>query len=333
MAALSHHSLHSRAPTWSVSPATQRTGLLKALLLAPMVCPCTETGCPQRDSQCGSIYSNSRFRSGRPIRCVAGDHAATCLGRRQSYELCMSSAPLPVKVPTRSTPDFTLVYSYISTLFDTSIMDEDLIARQRHASLEDMEPIDRETILLLLKNLTANLQSPTVWRDHISFLQKDANIERDPNSSDGLHEPGTTTPSNGQIAGPNGSGASRGSGSADGPQQQGQNVGGGAGPKTRTEVPLPLDDITLPSSLEEGVGVGGAMSLGLDLFTSELGGLGAHWVACNAVVFGFLPVFERSVVFADERDPLANERHNGNPQLDKWTPMMPMDGVGAAMEQ
>ena len=111
----------------------------------------------------------------------------------QTHQLSVIN--VPVKVPSRSTPDFTLVYSYISSLFDRKTVQDEVAARQSQVKLQDMEPIDRETVLLLLKNLTSNLQSPNVWREHIKILQKGVHTHRDPN---GLHDSGTTTPSNGQ---------------------------------------------------------------------------------------------------------------------------------------
>ncbi|KAL3615670.1 hypothetical protein CASFOL_041331 [Castilleja foliolosa] len=59
----------------------------------------------------------------------------------------------------RVTPDFAEVYRFIGSVFDPCVDDDHL------QKLKKMDPIDVETVLLLMKNLTVNLMSPE-FEDH-----------------------------------------------------------------------------------------------------------------------------------------------------------------------
>ncbi|GFP94626.1 protein reveille 3 [Phtheirospermum japonicum] len=58
-------------------------------------------------------------------------------------------------------PDFARVYRFIGSVFDPSVGGDHL------QKLKKMDPIDVETVLLLMKNLSVNLVSPE-FEDHVS---------------------------------------------------------------------------------------------------------------------------------------------------------------------
>lgn len=64
--------------------------------------------------------------------------------------------------PHRVLPDFAQVYSFIGSVFDPSITGH-------VQKLKNMDPIDVETVLLLMRNLSVNLSSPD-FEDHRRLL-------------------------------------------------------------------------------------------------------------------------------------------------------------------
>lgn len=60
-------------------------------------------------------------------------------------------------------PDFVLVYTFLAGLFDPEVRDS-------RAKLKSMLPIDRETMLLLMRNLSANLMCQRMWEDQIQLI-------------------------------------------------------------------------------------------------------------------------------------------------------------------
>ncbi|XP_027110214.2 protein REVEILLE 6 [Coffea arabica] len=64
--------------------------------------------------------------------------------------------------PPRVLPDFTEVYSFIGSIFDPSVTGH-------VQKLKRMDPIDVETVLLLMRNLSINLTSPD-FEDHRRLL-------------------------------------------------------------------------------------------------------------------------------------------------------------------
>lgn len=68
----------------------------------------------------------------------------------------------PVVSASRGLPDFAQVYSFIGSVFDPA-MDSHL------KRMREMAPIDRETVLLLMRNLSINLSSPD-FEEHNLFL-------------------------------------------------------------------------------------------------------------------------------------------------------------------
>ncbi|KAJ7561274.1 hypothetical protein O6H91_03G021300 [Diphasiastrum complanatum] len=73
-----------------------------------------------------------------------------------SAEQCNSQKSL------RETPDFSEVYKFIGSVFDPDISDQ-------LDTLKRMIPIDRETVLLLMKNLALNLSSPDFEGQKLMF--------------------------------------------------------------------------------------------------------------------------------------------------------------------
>ncbi|XVF53533.1 hypothetical protein PTKIN_Ptkin05aG0106800 [Pterospermum kingtungense] len=61
----------------------------------------------------------------------------------------------------RVLPDFAQVYSFIGSIFDPN-------ATSHLQKLKTMDPLDVETVLLLMRNLSINLTSPD-FEDHVSF--------------------------------------------------------------------------------------------------------------------------------------------------------------------
>ncbi|KAI3471170.1 hypothetical protein Pfo_027833 [Paulownia fortunei] len=85
---------------------------------------------------------------------------------------CSSNESTP---RTRSTvlPDFAQVYSFIGSVFDPNVTGH-------LQKLKTMDPIDIETVLLLMRNLTINLASPD-FEDHRRLL---SSYEIDPEKDD-----------------------------------------------------------------------------------------------------------------------------------------------------
>ncbi|XP_075496238.1 protein REVEILLE 6-like [Primulina tabacum] len=74
---------------------------------------------------------------------------------------CSSNESTPRTRPT-VLPDFAQVYSFIGSVFDPNVTDQ-------LQELKKMDPIDVETVLLLMKNLSINLASPD-FEDHRRLL-------------------------------------------------------------------------------------------------------------------------------------------------------------------
>ena len=87
-----------------------------------------------------------RFRRARRVGGPAGDYVAA-RGRKH---------------PT-SNPDFVVVYTFLAGLFDPN-------QRAHGEKLRAMAPIDRETALLLMRNLGANLMCQRMWEDQIQLI-------------------------------------------------------------------------------------------------------------------------------------------------------------------
>ncbi|PSS04005.1 Protein REVEILLE like [Actinidia chinensis var. chinensis] len=90
--------------------------------------------------------------------------------------------------PVRVMPDFAKVYRFIGSVFDPN-------ASGHLQKLKNMDPINLETILLLMKNLSVNLTSPE-FEDHRKMLSLyDIDSEK-AKSSDLCNDLNTFTPDN-----------------------------------------------------------------------------------------------------------------------------------------
>ncbi|KAL9141977.1 hypothetical protein ABFS82_14G139400 [Erythranthe guttata] len=74
---------------------------------------------------------------------------------------------------TKVVPDFAQVYGFIGSVFDPEASDDHL------KRLKKMDPIDIETVLLLMKNLCVSLANPE-FEDHRKLLSSyNAGVEKD----------------------------------------------------------------------------------------------------------------------------------------------------------
>ncbi|KAL3678027.1 hypothetical protein R1sor_020983 [Riccia sorocarpa] len=90
-----------------------------------------------------------------------------CLPRRGNFQSCSTGSnsgswqyhsmpPVaPLTPDLRATPDFAEVYKFIGNVFDPGMNSNNNLRK-----LKEMAPIDRETVLLLMRNLSINLSSP-----------------------------------------------------------------------------------------------------------------------------------------------------------------------------
>jgi hypothetical protein len=58
---------------------------------------------------------------------------------------------------------YIAVYTFLAELFNPEV-------RGHLAKLKNMSPIDRETALLLMRNLSANLMCQRMWEDQIQLI-------------------------------------------------------------------------------------------------------------------------------------------------------------------
>ena len=63
----------------------------------------------------------------------------------------------------RRQPDFVSVYSFLAGLFDPEV-------KGHREKLRTLSPIDRETAMLLMRNLGANLMCQRMWEDQIQLI-------------------------------------------------------------------------------------------------------------------------------------------------------------------
>ncbi|XP_077248157.1 homeodomain-like superfamily protein isoform X2 [Tasmannia lanceolata] len=85
--------------------------------------------------------------------------------------------------PLRVMPDFSQVYSFIGSVFDPSSGDH-------LQKLKEMDPIDVETVLLLMRNLSINLSSPD-FEDHRRLL---SSYDVDPEEAKPVIDANSTLP-------------------------------------------------------------------------------------------------------------------------------------------
>jgi len=79
-------------------------------------------------------------------------------------------------------PDFARVYNFLASIFDPE-------TNGHLQELKEMDPIDAQTVLLLMKNLSINLTSPN-FEEHRRLLSSHgSNMDQDMGSSPSLHLP------------------------------------------------------------------------------------------------------------------------------------------------
>ncbi|KAL0321473.1 UNVERIFIED_CONTAM: protein REVEILLE 6 [Sesamum calycinum] len=106
---------------------------------------------------CGSTESTPRTRPQLPV----ASHRV--LAAASTSVLCFdSSATLFEPFSLSFLPDFAQVYSFIGSVFDPKVTGH-------LQKLKKMDPIDIETVLLLMRNLSVNLASPD-FEDHRRLL-------------------------------------------------------------------------------------------------------------------------------------------------------------------
>lgn len=89
-----------------------------------------------------------------------------CMNRETNYQ-----GKGKVSKPVRVMPDFAKVYSFLGSVFDPN-------TSGHLQKLKSMDPINVETVLLLMKNLSVNLTSPE-FEDHKKMLSSyDADAEK-----------------------------------------------------------------------------------------------------------------------------------------------------------
>ncbi|CAN1751597.1 Protein REVEILLE 6 [Linum perenne] len=110
-----------------------------------------------------------------PLHPITNVSAASCqnnapaVGPSSSNNCCSSTESAPRKKqvgevpeqgnPLRVLPDFAQVYNFIGSVFDPNVTGH-------LQKLKKMDPIDVETVLLLMRNLSINLTSPD-FEDHV----------------------------------------------------------------------------------------------------------------------------------------------------------------------
>ncbi|XP_062233825.1 protein REVEILLE 6-like isoform X2 [Phragmites australis] len=84
--------------------------------------------------------------------------------------------------PLRAMPDFARVYHFLGSIFDPE-------TNGHLQKLREMDPIDAETVLFLMKNLSMNLSSPN-FEEHRRLLSSHgSSMDQDTGSSHALHLP------------------------------------------------------------------------------------------------------------------------------------------------
>ncbi|CAL5045105.1 unnamed protein product [Urochloa decumbens] len=82
----------------------------------------------------------------------------------------------------RAMPDFARVYSFLGSIFDPE-------TNGHLQELKEMDPIDAETVLLLMKNLSINLTSPNFEEHRRLLASHGSSMDQDMGSSHTVHLP------------------------------------------------------------------------------------------------------------------------------------------------
>ncbi|KAJ6404273.1 hypothetical protein OIU84_012453 [Salix udensis] len=153
--------------------ASQATGLLQSssTLLEPVYLYRPDTTSDPGNPITSGASSTWSFNSGPPVSMshMTPDDAGLA-GPATAYKCCYNSK--------RVLPDFAQVYSFIGSVFDPNASDH----LQR---LKQMDPINLETVLLLMRNLSINLTSPE-FEDHRRLLAS-YDVDSDKENAGGSH--------------------------------------------------------------------------------------------------------------------------------------------------
>ncbi|KAM7260924.1 hypothetical protein ACFE04_026399 [Oxalis oulophora] len=135
--------------------------------------PISAVGNPVATPGVSSWSFNSVPPTGVSVSQVTNDGpelSGTTVGQNCCYSSSNESVPKVLPVggaergdfgnPPRAVPDFSQVYSFIGSVFDPD-------ASGQLERLKQMDPINLETVLLLMKNLSVNLTRPE-FEDHVS---------------------------------------------------------------------------------------------------------------------------------------------------------------------
>jgi len=108
--------------------------------------------------------------------------ACSCVICAPSSYIFWLPSPLPTLVQPAAMPDFARVYNFLASIFDPE-------TNGHLQELKEMDPIDAQTVLLLMKNLSINLTSPN-FEEHRRLLSSHgSNMDQDMGSSPSLHLP------------------------------------------------------------------------------------------------------------------------------------------------
>ncbi|KAJ6390562.1 hypothetical protein OIU77_024717 [Salix suchowensis] len=176
--------------------ASQATGLSQSssTLLEPVYLYRPDTTSDPGNPITSGASSTWSFNSGPPVSMphMTPDDAGLA-GPATAYKCCYSSSNESTpktwqtgKIndnndqgkPERVLPDFAQVYSFIGSVFDPNASDH----LQR---LKQMDPINLETVLLLMRNLSINLTSPE-FEDHRRLLAS-YDVDSDKENAGGSH--------------------------------------------------------------------------------------------------------------------------------------------------
>uniref|UniRef100_A0A7I4AEK2 Uncharacterized protein n=1 Tax=Physcomitrium patens TaxID=3218 RepID=A0A7I4AEK2_PHYPA len=121
---------------------------------------------PQKAPKCG-IKSEVEGVSLTAVRASSNSISGSSPGGWPQHVLPASQ--IAPESCIRAAPDFTEVYKFIGSVFDPGVSGH-------LRKLKEMSPIDRETVLLLMRNLSINLASPD-FEEHKLYLSVYVNKE------------------------------------------------------------------------------------------------------------------------------------------------------------
>ncbi|KAL5651280.1 hypothetical protein ACJX0J_036738, partial [Zea mays] len=140
-----------------------------------------------------TVATDSSVNNAFPVQHFSPRHTqdATCSGAtyNNSSSIGSQSGTWPTSENTEqdirhsilTMPDFARVYNFLGSIFDPE-------TNGHLQKLKEMDPIDAETVLLLMKNLSINLTSPN-FEEHRRLLSSDASSMDQKSGSSRVHLP------------------------------------------------------------------------------------------------------------------------------------------------